>query len=71
MFFIVEVARRQSPGPEADEGLPAEQLPERYETRQEAEAAGAARVDALLRENGWQPGSVVYAVLDQHGKSVA
>ena len=71
MFFIVEIARSQAPGSVADEGLPPEQLPDRYGTKHEAEQAGAARVDALLQENGWQPGSVIYAVLDEHGKPVS
>ena len=70
MFFIVEVALNQATGPEPDEGLPAEQLPEKYGTKREAEEAGAARVEALLQENGWQRGSVIYKVLDQHGKPV-
>ena len=71
MFFIVEIARNQSPGPDADEGLPPEQLPEKYGTREEAEQAGAARAAALLQENGWEPGSVIYTVLDQHGTPIA
>ena len=48
MFFLVEIARKASPGSGADDGLPPEQLPGKYGTKEEAEQAGAARVAALL-----------------------
>ena len=67
MYFMVEIVHVGGPAAGTKDGMPPEDLPVQYGSIKEATEAGNARVAELVKF-GFEPGSVICKVLDQHGE---